>query len=636
MFVVAAVLIVVAIGPGSASDGSLRGGLRRGVVAAGPKWRGPVRPASPVTVPPGGGAPSQATVVASDIMSTSSPAASVASSNKVRPTTTSVGGGRSIRFDNLTTRNRSSGEVTPSAAAGNTIPSTVARKAASACRGLPAAASGLIPRQVFILWRVAEVSDLPANASRLHAQWIAQEPCWSRTIVSDADCHTLAELYGMADVLAWLPLNVMRADLCRILAIHRHGGVYMDLDVERRAPLDDIIQRGVQRAIKTTTTTTTTTSAVRRGETVALDHHGRDAALVTQKGVPALLLYGFETMQAVHSERPHYCNWFFAATPRHPALLTVAQTIALRCRHEAGLPAPPSVDHGVNATDAAARVERVALAAAALDPVFQRGGIDTIDLHMVHRLTGPEVFTAALDAYAADHLAAAQAYSPLPWNRPAWTDVEIREKLLIHHFASRAWGNATSEYPSWVFDRERLLRQEATAKGFVLPEVFNAAKKDDLFPRVALPPLHVRLVGPSAPGVRRVLDNNIQTASTQSDFTLLLRPGQPLRRIQCVTLYVGQPASTSLYQDVLSAQWTVAWRHDAKHLIASRQRSWRSVSLPITQYVVEVSDVAEKGDELVSEISFSRPQGTSVAEVLLFADSNCTRRYATTLFATEN
>jgi mannosyltransferase OCH1-like enzyme len=58
-------------------------------------------------------------------------------------------------------------------------------------------------------------------------------------ILDDAECAVLASYYpDLKPRYDGLPLNVMRADLCRVLAIYYFGGYYKDLDVDWRRPLN--------------------------------------------------------------------------------------------------------------------------------------------------------------------------------------------------------------------------------------------------------------------------------------------------------------------------------------------------------------------------------------------------------------
>jgi mannosyltransferase OCH1-like enzyme len=75
-----------------------------------------------------------------------------------------------------------------------------------------------------------------------------------------------------------LELNILRADTCRVLAVQRYGGVYMDLDVEWVRPMDEWLN------------------------------------------LTADIVIG-------HENAEHFCNWFFAAAPQHPCMTKMVETI---------------------------------------------------------------------------------------------------------------------------------------------------------------------------------------------------------------------------------------------------------------------------------------------------------------------
>ena len=92
----------------------------------------------------------------------------------------------------------------------------------------------VIPRQILVVWKHPTLSGI---AEEYHEEWRQQEPCFERRVVTDGECLTLAERANMSAVYAWYPLNVMRADACRLLAVFFYGGMYLDIDVERGVPL---------------------------------------------------------------------------------------------------------------------------------------------------------------------------------------------------------------------------------------------------------------------------------------------------------------------------------------------------------------------------------------------------------------
>jgi len=97
--------------------------------------------------------------------------------------------------------------------------------------------------------------------------------------LDDAECGVLAGLYpGLKERYDALPLNVMRADICRVLAVYFFGGYYKDLDVDWRKPLREWVE--------------------------------------PTDGI----VYGWE-------DDEHVCQWFFAARPGDGCLRNILQQI---------------------------------------------------------------------------------------------------------------------------------------------------------------------------------------------------------------------------------------------------------------------------------------------------------------------
>jgi mannosyltransferase OCH1-like enzyme len=104
---------------------------------------------------------------------------------------------------------------------------------------LPVVAASLhnnIPRQVHLVWKE---EALPEAARPIDHTWRLEEPSLERRVVTDDECWALAvRLAGMQRVFSSLPLAVMRADACSLLAVYFHGGIYMDIDVGWVRPLE--------------------------------------------------------------------------------------------------------------------------------------------------------------------------------------------------------------------------------------------------------------------------------------------------------------------------------------------------------------------------------------------------------------
>jgi len=96
---------------------------------------------------------------------------------------------------------------------------------------IPGAAPGDIPRTLALVWKNA---TLPAPAQRNLALWKAQH--LDVHVFSDDECKALAAEHNVSAAFAVAPLNIMRADLCRYMAVLSHGGLYADLDVALATP----------------------------------------------------------------------------------------------------------------------------------------------------------------------------------------------------------------------------------------------------------------------------------------------------------------------------------------------------------------------------------------------------------------
>jgi mannosyltransferase OCH1-like enzyme len=133
-----------------------------------------------------------------------------------------------------------------------------------------------IPKVIHVVWKTEELTP---KAAVLHRGWLVNEPSFVRNIVTDEHCRRLAmEFPDLGKVWDDLELNILRADTCRVLAVQRYGGVYMDLDVEWVRPMDEWLN------------------------------------------LTADIVIG-------HENAEHFCNWFFAAAPQHPCMTKMAETI---------------------------------------------------------------------------------------------------------------------------------------------------------------------------------------------------------------------------------------------------------------------------------------------------------------------
>ena len=105
----------------------------------------------------------------------------------------------------------------------------------------PAAPARPIPRVVHQTWKNAEV---PGDLAAWRRSWIALNPGWEPRLWTDEDCRELIrrDYPWFLAVFDEYPEGVMRADAARAFILHRHGGVYADLDFECLRPLAPLLE----------------------------------------------------------------------------------------------------------------------------------------------------------------------------------------------------------------------------------------------------------------------------------------------------------------------------------------------------------------------------------------------------------
>lgn len=94
----------------------------------------------------------------------------------------------------------------------------------------------MIPRIIHQTWRDA---DLPPAFARLAETWRALNPGWAWRLWTDADnrafvAHDYPNLLALYDAY---PFPIQRVDMVRYLILHRHGGLFVDLDFEALRPV---------------------------------------------------------------------------------------------------------------------------------------------------------------------------------------------------------------------------------------------------------------------------------------------------------------------------------------------------------------------------------------------------------------
>ncbi|KAJ3070824.1 hypothetical protein HK102_006575 [Quaeritorhiza haematococci] len=96
-----------------------------------------------------------------------------------------------------------------------------------------------IPHIIHQSWKTRE---LPSKFLRWSDTWKENHPTWKHILWTDNENRLLVERYYPWFLPHYdaLPKHIMRVDAARILYMHRYGGVYVDLDVESTAPMDEM------------------------------------------------------------------------------------------------------------------------------------------------------------------------------------------------------------------------------------------------------------------------------------------------------------------------------------------------------------------------------------------------------------
>jgi mannosyltransferase OCH1-like enzyme len=100
-------------------------------------------------------------------------------------------------------------------------------------------ASG-IPRIIHQIW-IQGVDALPDRYRQLTATWTLHHPQWTHRLWDETSLHAL-----LAETVWWpiyekQPELIARADVARYALLQRFGGVYADVDVECRRPIDRLL-----------------------------------------------------------------------------------------------------------------------------------------------------------------------------------------------------------------------------------------------------------------------------------------------------------------------------------------------------------------------------------------------------------
>jgi mannosyltransferase OCH1-like enzyme len=266
-----------------------------------------------------------------------------------------------------------------------------------------------IPRQ---LWQTSKSKELNERANNLRNTWTSTNPAHKATLMNDTESAAfIASYYGpeVAALYAAYPLGVMRADFWRYAVLYIQGGVYADIDTECLRPVEQWLPAGHRPSGS--------------AKFVSEDSNWKSAGDLQYHNFTwddCSMVVGLEN-------DAHMCQWSMASAPGHPVLRAVLNQ-ALK-----------SLDNG----------------------------IDCEYEHLVHRHTGPAVWTSGSKAA----LGLPDNYSAADVARAVWTDAAVygrarAMRLCIvaseffagqnvrNHYSSQ-WGDDAPNTP-WTAENDRL------------------------------------------------------------------------------------------------------------------------------------------------------------------------------------
>ena len=157
-----------------------------------------------------------------------------------------------------------------------------------------------------VIWQTYRTAEPPQRVQEWTGTWRMYNPNCSYTLMDDAAIDRYVQTWDKTTyAFCALPLGVMKADFWRYLIVADRGGVYADSDTS--------VWRGLHQW---------TLPAVGKNHTL----------VITYDGYPA------------------FCQWLFAATPDHPALMHVVSYIVSRwLNHGIGMKGTDAVHHTTGA-----------------------------------------------------------------------------------------------------------------------------------------------------------------------------------------------------------------------------------------------------------------------------------------------
>lgn len=104
--------------------------------------------------------------------------------------------------------------------------------------------SGITPRIPHIIHQTWKSHDIPDKWQPFQASWKKFHPDWEYRFTTDADNRAFfAEFYPQfLPIYDAYPLEINRAEAYRYFSLYHYGGVYVDMDFEALAPIDDLLR----------------------------------------------------------------------------------------------------------------------------------------------------------------------------------------------------------------------------------------------------------------------------------------------------------------------------------------------------------------------------------------------------------
>ncbi|KAK9834860.1 hypothetical protein WJX81_004486 [Elliptochloris bilobata] len=158
---------------------------------------------------------------------------------------------------------------------------------------------------------------VPLEYARWTLSWKSLHPNWEYRLWTDADNEALVNDHypWFKDTYDSLPKPVMKADACRVLYMHKYGGMYADLDFEALRNVEPLLP-GQQVLLGSMMTGM---DACRAAEWAMCDHAIPNAWMASVRGHPFWL---FALQQIIKAAGEHNTSrWDFVETVTGPVML---------------------------------------------------------------------------------------------------------------------------------------------------------------------------------------------------------------------------------------------------------------------------------------------------------------------------